>query len=269
MPARLAPTPSGYLHRGNAVNFALNALLARETDGRLLLRIDDLDRARFREAYLEDIFRTIAWLGIEVTDGPRNPEEFHASWSQEYRLPEYAAALEKLRSHPLVFACPCSRRELAGGAHMHGCLKGEVTLDRTGVAWRLNVRSMDPISIPDRTGRSFRVNLHEAMPDFTLRKKDERPSYQLACTVDDLRFGITDVGRGRDLLASTAAQAVLSDLLGYPSLWDRIRFVHHPLVADETGAKLSKSAGAAGISALRERVTPESLFSLAADWLGN
>jgi len=86
MPARLAPTPSGFLHFGNAANFALNALLAQRTDGQLLLRIDDLDRARFREEYLVDIFRVIDWLGIEVTDGPTDPLDFHAYWSQEHRL---------------------------------------------------------------------------------------------------------------------------------------------------------------------------------------
>ncbi|MEO0733268.1 MAG: glutamate--tRNA ligase family protein, partial [Bacteroidota bacterium] len=169
MPARLAPTPSGYLHRGNAANFALNALLAKQTDGRLLLRIDDLDRGRFREEYLEDIFQTIAWLGLEVTDGPRDAVEFHARWSQEHRMDAYREALEQLRNHELVFACACSRRELAQGKHVHGCLEGRVDLDAPGVAWRIDTR---------RLGNDY---LHREMPDFAIRKKDGRPSYQLAC----------------------------------------------------------------------------------------
>jgi len=266
MPARLAPTPSGYLHRGNAANFLLNARLA-EADGRLFLRIDDLDRARFREEYLEDIFRVIERLGIEVTDGPKDAEDFQANWSQEIRTPAYQAALEQLRDHPLLFACPCSRKELATGKHHHGCLRGEVTLDMPGVAWRVNTRSLAAVTIPDVVrAEDFTITPHDAMPDFALRRKDERPAYQLACVVDDELFGIDVVGRGQDLLPSTAAQSLVSDMLGYESLFERIRFLHHPLITEAGGAKLSKSAGAAGVSGLAS-FDVEELHGLVESWL--
>lgn len=267
MKSRIAPTPSGYLHRGNAANFALNSLLA--PSGELLLRIDDLDRGRFREEYLADIFKVLKWLGIQPTEGPRSPEDFHKNWSQEHRLAEYQLALDRLRTHPAIFACPCTRKQLSGGEHAHDCLNGNASLDAKGVAWRVNVRQLTPVlRIPDMVvPEGFEVVPGEVIPDFVVRKKDGRPSYQLACTVDDVLHGVTHVGRGQDLLPSTAAQALLSDLLGYQSLFDRITFVHHPLLTEADGEKLSKSAGAKGISELMETITPEEIFAQARKWL--
>ena len=246
---RIAPTPSGYLHLGNAANFAANALLA--DGGPLLLRIDDLDRARFRPAYLQDVFEVLDWLGIDWTHGPRDPADFAEHWSQEHRLPLYRDALDRLRTRApaQVFACPCSRRELAAGGHGHGCLRGAVPFTRSGVAWRIDTRD---------------TSLHASMPWFAVRKKDGRPSYQLACTVDDLHYGITACARGEDLRESTRAQALLSDLLGYPPLRERIRFYHHPLIAWE-GQKLSKSQGSSGVRAAG--MGPDQIFDLAREWL--
>ncbi len=246
---RIAPTPSGYLHLGNAANFAANALLAK--DGPLLLRIDDLDRARFRPEYLQDVFDVLDWLEIRPTEGPKNPADFLAHWSQEYRMPRYTAALEHLRHLPgtAVFACPCSRKELAEGGHVHGCLRGQISFDHPTAAWRIDTRG---------------TALHAAMPWFAVRKKDGRPSYQLACTVDDYHYGITTCARGEDLRASTAAQALVSDLLGYPKLEERIRFLHHPLLT-EGGEKLSKSQGSRRVRA--SGATREELFAIAWGWL--
>jgi glutamyl/glutaminyl-tRNA synthetase len=264
---RLAPTPSGYLHQGNAANFALNALLAGN-EGHLLLRIDDLDRARFREAYLEDIFRVVDWLGIKVTEGPVDPADFHANWSQEHRLPQYQEALDHLRGHPLVFACPCSRKDMASGEHRYDCLNGNLSLDDVNVAWRINTRELDLVSIPDLVRpEPFSVDLHATMPDFVVRKKDGRPSYQPACVVDDVAFKINRVGRGQDLLPSTAAQAVLAEMMGFAPLFERINFVHHPLVVATNGEKLSKSAGNAEGPIIGTSGTPTDFFNIAHHWL--
>lgn len=268
MKARLAPTPSGYLHRGNAANFALNSLLAE--GGELLLRIDDLDRERFRPEYLEDIFAVIDWLGIQVTEGPTSPADFSANWSQETRMTAYQFALDSLRGRAEVFACRCTRRELSTGNHAHNCKDRTIDLDEDNVAWRIDTQFyQEAVSIPDMASQEgYWVLPDEAITDFVIRKKDGRPSYQLACTVDDVFFGITHVGRGQDLLPSTAAQAIVSELLGYGPLFDRIRFIHHPLLVGEEGSKLSKSAGAKGVSFLREAVSPEDLFCQARKWLG-
>ncbi|TXF91454.1 tRNA glutamyl-Q synthetase [Neolewinella aurantiaca] len=246
----------------------LNAALAGEA-GRIWLRIDDLDRARFREEYLEDIFRVVKLLGIKVTDGPSSPQDFHARWSQEHRMKNYLSALDQLRASGLLFACPCSRKELAAGRHQHGCLQGKVSLEAENVAWRINTRDLEPVLIPDLIApEGFTVDLHAAMPDFVVRKKDGRPSYQPACVVDDVLFGINTVGRGQDLLPSTAAQAILSEMMGFGDLFQRIRFLHHPLITGEDGDKLSKSAGAEGVSGLGPAFKPEVLRATVNGWIG-
>ena len=242
---RIAPTPSGYLHPGNLANFLLNARLTGPA-GRCYLRIDDLDRARFRPAYLADIFRIVKALNVPITDGPVDATDFAANWSQTVRLPEYHAALDRLRHHERLFACACSRRELQSGDHPRGCRDHRLPLDAPDVTWRVDTRGLAPVRIPDAvSGQIHTVDLHATMPDFALRRRDGNPAYQLTCVVDDLLFGIDTVGRGTDLLPSTAAQCLVSDLLGYPSLTGRITFVHHPLLTGPDGEKLSKSAGAA------------------------
>ena len=137
-----SPTPSGFLHAGNAANFAANALLAERLGTGLLLRIDDLDRARFRPEYLLDVFDVLDWLGIYPTQGPTDPEDFHRHWSQEGRLPLYSAALESLRTRApaTLFSCPCPRKELADGKHVSACPTAGISLDDRGVAWRINTR---------------------------------------------------------------------------------------------------------------------------------
>ena len=102
---RLAPTPSGYLHRGNLFSFALTWLLARKDGLQILLRIDDMDRARFRPEYLEDIFRSLDSLGINYDEGPSGPDDFHSRWSQMHRRELYDYALSQMRQDQLLFAC--------------------------------------------------------------------------------------------------------------------------------------------------------------------
>jgi glutamyl/glutaminyl-tRNA synthetase len=247
MSGRIAPTPSGYPHLGNAINFAANALLAGREGVGLLLRIDDLDRQRVRPEYLEDVFETLHWLGIRWTTGPTDVADFLTSWSQEHRMELYAAALDQLRTR--VFACPCSRKELANGRHAYDCPSAGISLDRPGVAWRIDTRGM---------------KLHERMPDFAVRKKDGRPSYQLACTVDDLHFGVTHCVRGEDLRDSTVAQSLLSDLLGYQSLYERMTVLHHPLL-EVNGQKMSKSQGAPTVR--ESGWEPVRIFREAGRWL--
>jgi glutamyl/glutaminyl-tRNA synthetase len=248
--ARIAPTPSGYLHAGNVANFLINAFLAGE-DGELLLRIDDLDNSRFREAYLEDIFRVLEHVGLRWTRGPRDAPDFHAHWSQQHRMPEYERVLAVLRNHPLVFACPCSRRELSEGGHAHNCLSGSISLDTVGVAWRVNTREISPQTIENPLGgKPFVIDLQAEVPDFVIRKKNQLPSYQTGSVVDDLHFGVTHVARGEDLLPSTAAQMVLADLMGQSASFATIEFLHHPLMLGPDGKKLSKSAGARSQSIL-------------------
>lgn len=270
---RLAPTPSGFLHLGNACNFALNARWAALRGVPLRLRIDDLDRGRYRRRYVEDILRVIELLGIRVDVGPTSVDDFERNWSQELRLPRYHAALDTLRGHPAVYACPCSRKELQTSGHRPECLAREVPLDVPNVAWRVDVNLLTEgkteSRIPDAaSGKDHVIEVASALDDFAIRRKNGRPSYQLACTVDDYDYGITAIGRGEDLLASTAAQVLLANLLGYPALVERAEMIHHSLIVNEAGEKISKSAGGGSRSTLRTEGLREVAFVVAEDWLG-
>lgn len=242
---RYAPTPSGFLHRGNAFNFILNHRVARRhPQGHLLLRIDDLDAERKRPEYVDDIFNVLRWLGLDWDEGPASTADFEASWSQHHRLPLYQAALEQLRTTGRVYACAKSRRDLApfGGAYPPEFREQGLSLDAPDVAWRL------------ATPEGF------VLPDFIVRRRDGLPAYQLASVADDRHFGITAIIRGEDLRASTAAQRYLAELLGWQDFLN-IEVLHHPLVTGTDGEKLSKSAGVASLKALYEAdVSPDAIF---------
>jgi glutamyl-tRNA synthetase len=232
---RYAPTPSGYLHEGNALNFWLNRELARRTNGRILLRIDDLDASRKRAEYVQDVFDTLHWLGLGWDEGPRNVADFEGQWSQRHRVGAAHHILGILRQKGLLFACAKSRNELAqyGGDYPEAFREQGLSLDAPDLAWRL------------RTPRGF------AMQDFVVRRRDGIPAYQVMSVADDLHFGITDIVRGADLEPSSKAQYYLAGQAELQAFLD-IRIWHHPLVLDEWGEKQSKSAGAASLRAQRD-----------------
>ena len=237
--SRLAPTPSGYLHLGNAVNFVLTWLLVRRAGGTLHLRIDDLDRPRLRRAYLGNIFEVIDWLKIDYDYGPSGPDNFLRHYSQLLHLPAYNQALRRLAQRPgLLYGSPRSRTGGAAGAAL--------PLATAGVAWRARVPAGSTIGWLDGGQGAVRVPLAAEMPDFVVRKKDGVAAYQLASVVDDLRLGTTLIVRGLDLLPSTAAQLWLasqvSDLKQFNQ--QNTRFFHHKLLTNTLGEKLSKSTQA-------------------------
>src|SRR5579863_4374209 len=223
---RIAPTPSGFLHLGNVLSFALTAGLARRSGASILLRIDDLDRERVSREYVEDIFETLSFLGIPWDEGPRNFSEFEQSWSQAHRLGMYGEALDRLRESGKVFACDCSRskilRENPDGVYPGSCREKGLSLDKEGCSWRVNTSGAD---------------LPVAMTDFVVQKKDGNPAYQLTSVIDDLHFGVDLVVRGEDLRASTTAQQWLAEELGQDA-FRNIHFYHHRLLMASKGEKL-------------------------------
>ncbi|RZK63257.1 MAG: hypothetical protein EOO59_00230 [Hymenobacter sp.] len=233
---RLAPTPSGYLHLGNAVNFVLTWLLVRRAGGTLHLRIDDLDRARLRRPYLDNIFRVIDWLGIDYDHGPTGPDDFLRHHSQLLHLPAYNQVLRRLTQQPgLVYATRRSRTSPAE----------PVPLGTPGAAWR--VRLPTQVCVAGVPPGSPPVPLAAVMPDFIIRKKDGVAAYQVASVVDDLRLGTTLIVRGLDLAPSTAAQRWLASQLSETRAFAaRIHFLHHSLLTDLAGQKLSKSTQTSG-----------------------
>jgi len=260
---RLAPTPSGYLHLGNAVNFVLTWLLVRRAGGTLHLRIDDLDRARLRRPYLENIFRVIDWLGLDYDYGPSGPDNFLRHHSQLLHLPDYNYLLRRLAQRPgLVYGSPRSRTALAEAP--------VVPLATPGAAWRARVPASTAVAFADGWQGTVRVPLADEMPDFIVRKKDGVAAYQLASVADDLRLGTTLIVRGLDLLPSTAAQLWLAAQLPETSSFNpaRAQFYHHGLLTDAVGTKLSKSTQATGDQGVLGLAGPAVVYAAAARLLG-
>jgi len=258
---RIAPTPSGFLHLGNVLSFAITATLARRTGAGILLRIDDLDRERARRKYVQDIFDTLNFLEIPWDEGPGNYEEYEKQYAQRHRMELYTRALQELKDSGKVFACECSRATVAktapDGVYPGTCRNKMIPFGSPDASWRL-------ITDPEKRGIVTGPTLPANMKDFVIKKKDGYPAYQLASVVDDQYFGIDLVVRGKDLWPSTIAQHYLSGLLSDHSFQD-CGFYHHGLLMTANGGKLSKSEGATSIRFLRnEGKRREDIYSLLA-----
>lgn len=270
--SRLAPTPSGYLHTGNVFNLLYNWLLARAHGGKVLLRIDDLDKARRRPQYVADIFETLDWLGLDYDTGPTGPDDLYQNWSQEHRLDLYHNLLSELIEQDMVFACNCTRRQLAekgfSDHYPNICLKKELPLNADKVAWRVKVLENTQIDFEDRYRGPVSIDLYSQQGSFVVRRKDQIPAYQIASLADDLHFGVNTMARGEDLLESTASQLYLARVLGKQAFL-QTQFYHHDLITDASGGKLAKSAGSVSVRYQRDQgLALEQLFVQFAAWAG-
>ncbi|MCX5875025.1 MAG: glutamate--tRNA ligase family protein [Deltaproteobacteria bacterium] len=251
--SRIAPTPSGLLHLGNAVNFVLTWLMVRKAGGTLRLRIDDADCLRTKPEFLEDIFLQLDWLGITWDEGPTGPDDFRRCFSQQLRLERYREFLAELRRLGHLYPCGCSRRMIRSlapeGVYPGFCRERSVGSEASwaGQAQRVRVPQGSVLRVEGQE-----VALCKAMGDFVLWRKEDLPAYQLVSLVDDLDDRINLIVRGQDLLPSTAAQLFLAGLHGDDFFAAGV-FRHHPLVWGEDGRKLSKSDGSLSLAALRER----------------
>jgi glutamyl-tRNA synthetase len=267
MRTRLAPTPSGFLHLGNVFSFVLTIQLAREKGAKVLLRIDDLDRPRVDERYIQDIFETLNFLDIHWDEGPKDSTDFASAWSQLHRMELYRTALQNLRQQGTLFACSCSRtqiaREAAGGVYPGTCRDKGISLDAPDVSWRLRTDMSRELAVGGVDGGVTRGRLDITMRDFVVRKRDGYPAYQLTSVVDDLHFGVDIIVRGQDLWPSTLAQLYLASLLPGGKELEKARFYHHELLRGADGGKLSKSEGSTSIQFLRkEGRGPKDIYAM-------
>lgn len=248
---RFAPTPSGFLHEGNMANFMLVKHFAKSEGLRIRLRIDDLDRSRFRESYLHDIFDVLNGFGLGWDEGPRDPADFLSGFSQHSRLTEYEQFLVELRTRGLVYACRCTRstRGNSGSFCSSDCAKHHLSLDEPDNVWLCRVEPRFEAAMYDHSGSFLKHSLMERkIGDFVVRRRRESalgrclPSYQLASLVDDVLYGTTLIVRGADLFDSSLKQLWLAHCLDLTS-FKSVRFVHHELLLNSSQQKLSKSAG--------------------------
>ena len=231
------------------------------------MRVEDLDRGRVRPGIMEAQLEDLRWLGLDWDEGPEVGGPY-TPYLQSERRELYREALRCLDEQGLLYACSCSRREIAeaasaphpgeeGPRYPGTCRErvGDVNRAPEGVALRFRV-SPGPVEFQDGMHGSIRFHPAEETGDFVVRRKDGIAAYQLAVMVDDAAMEITHVLRGDDLLSSTARQLLLYDALGLlPPAW-----IHVPLLLGPDGERLSKRHGSVSLRGAREAgVRPEVL----------
>lgn len=270
--SRIAPSPTGPLHLGNACTFLVNWALARRMGWALVLRIEDLDADRTAAGADADVAGILEWIGIRCDGEPVR---------QRDRLPRYEDAMARLAAAGLVYESPHSRaevREAAAALSAPHAGDARHAFPRTlrpadAAAWRFARRDVnhrfrvddgaEPVHDEVCGDRPFEPARDEG--DFIVWTKAGWPAYQLAVTVDDIAQGVTDVVRGDDLLPSAALQQRVHRALGAqpPRWW------HLPLVVDAGGQRMAKRRGSAGLASLREAgVDPARIVGLVAWWIG-
>ncbi len=268
---RLAPSPTGALHLGNAWSFLLAWLAVRVEGGRIALRQENIDPRRSRQSWMEDIEHDLRWLGLDWDEGP-DVGGPHAPYVQSECGKAYESALHKLEKLGLVYPCFCTRRELrllAGAPHGAADGLGDAGAAYPGTCRHLSKEERNAhvaagrcaalrLRCPDgEDGReSFTdlvlgpqsFTLAECGGDFALRRSDGVWAYQLAVVVDDMRMGVTQIVRGDDILLSSPRQILLYRLFRQ----EPPTFAHVPLLHDAQGERLAKRHKSLSLAQLRE-----------------
>ena len=267
---RLAPSPTGHLHLGHARTFWFAAERARAAGGTLLLRNDDLDALRFKLDFVAAMIEDLRWLGFAWEE---------PVIAQSSRTARYRAALERLHAARLIFPCTRTRRDVLdalSAPHEAAAATPDdepvyppqfrppadaplpLLGEKVSVNWRFRVPDGEELVFVDGRFGPQRAIAGRDFGDFLVWRKDDAPSYQLSCAVDDAELGITEVVRGADLIKSTFRQLLLIRALGHaaPAYW------HAPLMLDDRGERLAKRHDALSLRTLRERgVSPAEIIA--------
>ncbi len=270
---RLAPSPTGALHLGNARTFLINYLLARTKGWRVLMRMEDLDGPRVKAGSVDQALDELRWLGLTWED----PIVY-----QSHRELIYQDALEQLIATGEAYPCTCSRKdvELAGGAphdddnvttYPGTCrgrwASGDHATEKSGrpVAWRVHCPA-EPIRFTDAAAGEQEFDLATTCGDFIVFRNEGLASYQLAVTVDDAEACVDQIVRGDDLLESAGRQIHLRQLLNLgpkPTYW------HLPLVVGPDGRRLAKRHGDTRLAHYRDAgASAQRVLGLLGYWTG-
>ena len=282
MRGRLAPSPTGALHLGNARTFMIAWLRARAAGGQLILRMEDLDHPKNKPGAANAALDDLRWLGLDWDEGPDTGGP-HAPYTQTERKARYAAALRTLRRQGLAYPCTCTRRDVEAGQsaphaedglYYPGTCRGRHPDYAAAAralppgrlpAWRFAAPPGETVRFDDVFAGAVGQDVSEACGDFVLARDPDGAGYMLAVVVDDAAMGITEVVRGDDLLPATPRQLLLYRALGLTPP----AFLHVPLVVSEDGRRLAKRHGDTRIAALRAAgAPPEKIVGLLAWWCG-
>lgn len=255
---RFAPSPTGYLHLGHLHSALIGWRAAGHTGGRFLLRIEDIDPARCRQAFEQAIIEDLQWAGLDWS-GPVRRQSDH--------LAEYRAGLDRLSAQKLIYACFCSRKDIAAATTApHGAegpvypgtcreLSADLVAERQArgdpYALRFNSRRAAEIAGP----LTFRDQLHgeirvdpDLLGDVVLARRDAPASYHLCVTLDDHLQDVSLVTRGADLLPATHVHRLLQAVLGLAVP----HYCHHLLLTNDSGQRLAKRDNALTLRAMRD-----------------
>jgi glutamyl-tRNA synthetase len=271
---RLAPSPTGALHLGNARTFLVNWLLARQRGWRIILRIEDLDGPRVKKGADLQAIEDLKWLGLDWDQGPIY---------QSQRMPLYHAAVKRLIASGHAYPCICTRSEVNSAASAPHAEDGATVYPGTcrgrfasieeasaacGRAPAIRLAVPDSVvEFEDCFGGRQAWNVLRELGDFVIAKADGTPAYQLAVVVDDAAMRVTEIVRGDDLIDSTPRQMLLYRALGLAGHVPH--YYHLPLVTGEDGRRLAKRHGDTRLASYRQRgVSPSRLLALLAKWCG-
>ena len=258
---RFAPSPTGRMHAGKIFAALMSWLVVKSQNGKMVLRIEDLDVERSKQAWADQVQRDLEFLGLTWDEGP---------YFQQDRNEAYEEAFGLLEERAHVFPCFCTRADLHAASAPHrgekivypGTCRSLTPHDverRKGErspAWRLAAPDVD-FEFDDLVQGSFHQNLMHECGDFVIRRSDGLFAYQLAVVVDDAQQGVNCIVRGMDLLVSTPQQVYLQDVLGYP----HATYAHVPLIVGERDRRLSKRDRDAALDVLIARFgTAEALI---------
>jgi len=294
---RLAPSPTGAQHVGNARTYLTAWLAARFESGRIYLRMEDIDSPRIKTWAADQAIKDLQWLGLDwdpwtdqvnkgqVPNNDSSPyqephsgtkEESQRFWVQTTRTGLYQTLLEELIKRGKVYRCFCSRKDIqqaASAPHESAdavrypdiCRDADHPEDSTRpFAWRYRTEPKE-INYLDGILGQLRCQVHTVLGDFVIAKSDGSFSYQLAATFDDQQMGVNQVVRGDDLYQSTFRQICLQSEFG----WNRPNYFHLPLVVGPDGRRLAKRHGDTRLSVLQEKGKgPEELIGILACSLG-
>jgi len=263
---RLAPSPTGALHLGNARTFVINWILARRHGWRILLRIEDLDGPRVKPEFIEQTLQVLGWLGLDWDAEPT---------VQSHDLQPHAKAVDALAHAARAYPCELTRTEISRAASAPHADESELSqITRPPVLSRqdfndrfTNWRFVTPERVVTfRDGFQGEQAIHPSheVGDFVIWTKRGTPAYQLAVVVDDARQGVTQIVRGDDLVPSTGPQLLLYEALGLLPIPEH---THLPLVVGHDGRRLAKRHGDSRLETYRQRGVPvERVLGLLAHW---
>jgi len=275
---RLAPSPTGALHLGNAFAFVINWVIARKHSWRIVLRIEDLDTPRVKPGVIEQTICTLEWLGLDWDSGPT---------TQADQLDRYAHAMAILAKGGHVYPCALTRSQIESAASAPHAVDPDARVaheaydtrfdpqlrpdripldfDDAGTNWRFLVEP-GVVKFRDEHMGEQSIELSETTGDFVVWTKRSAPSYQLAVVVDDAHARVTQIVRGNDLINSAARQQLLYRALGINR---EPTYTHLPLIRGPDGRRLAKRHGDTRIDAYaRSGTSQERIIGLLAFWCG-